>query len=87
MAEDIVNKLGVNQPMGVNLNREQAVLLLKGLRALPDSDKKNVIYDTLVQNLDTIIVIWDRRIKNEKLIMAERKRLKMMKKPSLPVKT
>ena len=81
MAEDIINKLGVNQPMGVNLNREQAALLLKGLKTLPDSDKKNVIYDTLIQNLETIVVIWDRRIKNEKMIMAERKRLKMMKRP------
>lgn len=75
--EDIINKLGANQPLGVNLNREMTALLIKGLKNLPDAEKKNVLYDTLLQNLETIIVIWDRRIKNEQLILAERRKIKI----------
>lgn len=72
--------LDTTKPLGLNVNREQAALLLNGLKVLPDTDKNNVIYDTLMRDLETIVVIWDRRIKNEKIIQEQRRKLKQLQK-------
>lgn len=54
--------------LGLLTNKEQATMLLKGLELLPPQDKGNVVYETLVRELKTIVTIWDRRIKNEKIL-------------------
>jgi predicted DNA-binding transcriptional regulator len=63
-----MNNIDISKPIGLQLNSEQSKLLLKGLESLSLSDKKVVIYDTLVRELKTIIVIWERRIKNEQIL-------------------
>lgn len=73
MAEaPIVN---ISKPLGLNLNREQAALLLKGLESLEPSDKNNIIFEKIKHDLEYIVVIWDRRIKNERLVQDHRRAL------------
>lgn len=67
--------LDTKKPFGLSLNREGAVLLLKGLEGLPEEDKTSVVFDRLKHDINTIIVIWDRRIKNEKMIQDHRRKL------------
>ena len=71
-----------NRPFDISLNREQAGLILKGLRALLESDKKTIIYQALDRDIEAIITIWDRRIKNEKIVLEERRKLKQGAKAS-----
>lgn len=73
------NMMNIKKPLGLNLNREQAALLLKGLEGISGLDRQNVLYEKLKRDLETIIVIWDRRIKNEK-ILSEQRRLTYAKK-------
>ena len=56
------------KPMGLQLNRDAAVLLKKGLLKLPVEDQNNVNYQSLMRDIDMIIVIWDRTIKNQKIV-------------------
>lgn len=72
--------LGTNKPIGLSLNRESASLLLKGLESLPQEDRTNVVYERLKGDINTILVIWDRRIKNEKIIQEQRRQLHIKKK-------
>jgi hypothetical protein len=65
------------------LNREQAAILLKGLESISNIDKNTVIYKSIKRDLENIIVIWDRRIKNE-VIIREQKRT-AIKSPQLVV--
>jgi hypothetical protein len=64
------------KPLGVQVNKEQATLLLKGLNMLPESDKRVVIYDSLKRDLETVVVIWDRLIKTQTTVQEERRKLK-----------
>jgi hypothetical protein len=57
-----------NTPIGLSLNKEQTVLLLKALENLPISDKKGVIYQSLKANLEMSITLWNRRIKNMQIL-------------------
>jgi hypothetical protein len=54
--------------LGLNLNREQASMLLQGIEFLSDDQKKSVVYTKLKRDLESIVVIWDRRIKNIKIL-------------------
>jgi len=58
----------VQRPLGIILNNVGANLLLKGLKALPEEDKKNVVFAKLVGDLETVVTIWDRRSKNAKIL-------------------
>ena len=75
--------LDTKKPIGMNFNCQQAKLLLKGLMNLSDSDKNNVIYDRLIHDLNTIITIWERRIKNEKIIQEQKRTIKAVKKRNI----
>lgn len=75
-----LNPMDTNKPLGLNLGREQAAMLLKGLDTLPQQDRQNVLYKRLKQDLNMILTIWDRRIKNEKLIQEHRRKVKANKK-------
>jgi len=57
--------------IALSLNREQATMLLKGLESLSEDQNKTVIFAKMKRDLESIVVIWDRRIKNTKLIEAE----------------
>jgi hypothetical protein len=46
-------------------------MLLKGLESLSEDQKKTVVFAKMKRDLESIVVIWDRRIKNTKLIEAE----------------
>lgn len=65
-----------DKPFGINLNKEKVSLLLRGILLLPEKERKSVVYNTLQRELETMSVIWDRRIKNEKLAAEQRKLLK-----------
>lgn len=67
------------KPMGLQLNKEQSALLLKALKGLPDADRKSVVYDALHKDLQTINLLWDRIIKNQK-IMADQRRSRALAK-------
>jgi hypothetical protein len=54
--------------IGLRLNKDQAELILNGLDKLPDSDKSTVTYKSLRRDLESIVVIWDRRIKNAAIV-------------------
>lgn len=60
MAEPLI------KPMGLEINREQAALLLRGLKLLPEQEQKNVICQSMTRDLETIVSLWDRVIKNQK---------------------
>ena len=70
---NIHDALSVNQSLIINLNREQTAMLLRGLDKLSDADKQKVVYIQLRKDLESIIVIWDRRIKNENILRTERR--------------
>jgi hypothetical protein len=72
--------LGTKKPLGLSLNRESAALLLKGLEALPKEDQTGVVYKRMKDDINTILVIWDRRIKNEQIIQAHKRELHIKKK-------
>jgi len=61
--------------LGLALDRESAQLLLDGLESLP-TNKKSIHYQKLNKKLSEIIVIWDRRIKNEAILKERRKKPK-----------
>ena len=63
----------IAKPMGLQVNREQAILLLKGLQALPDSDRSSVVYQGLLRDVETINTLWERVLKNAKLANAQRR--------------
>jgi hypothetical protein len=67
--------LDTKKPLGLSLNREGAALLLKGLEELPEEDKTGIVFDRLKHDISTIIVIWDRRIKNERMIQDHRRKM------------
>jgi hypothetical protein len=69
-APDVLKSL----PIGLSVNREQAAMLLRGLDILPDDDKRAIIYKALRRDLESIVVIWDRRVKNEKIIQEMNKK-------------
>ena len=80
--------LDVKKPLGLNLNKEGAALLVKGLSSLPTEDRNNVVFQRLMHDLNMIVTIWDRRIKNEKLIQEQKRLIKARQKAvknSLPV--
>jgi len=58
----------VQKPLGIILNNTGANILIKGLKALPEEDKKNVVYNKLMSDLEIIVTIWDRRSKNAKIL-------------------
>jgi len=66
---------GTNKPIGLNLNGEQAEMLLRGLERLEESDKKSVLYAKIKQDLNMIKTIWDRRIKNEKIVQETKRQI------------
>jgi hypothetical protein len=67
--------MDISKPLGLSLSREQAALLLKGLENLPLSDRNNISFEKLKHNLEYIVVIWDRRIKNERIIQNHKRAL------------
>ena len=69
------------KPYALNLNREQAKILLKGLILLPDKEKNNVVSQALIKDVRNIITILDRRVKNERII-AESKRKNTSNQPN-----
>jgi hypothetical protein len=69
-APDVLKSL----PIGLSVNREQAAMLLRGLDALTEDDKRGIIYKALRRDLESIVVIWDRRVKNEKIVQEMNKK-------------
>lgn len=63
----------INNKFNINLNKEKTTLLLKGLSLLPVEDRKSIIYNGLQRELETVSVIWERCIKNEKILAEQRK--------------
>lgn len=59
--------------IGLRLNKDQAALILSGLDKLTESDKSTVTYKSLRRDLESIVVIWDRRIKNANIIVQQSK--------------
>jgi hypothetical protein len=68
------------KPLGLNLNHEMATLLLKGIDVLPENDRRTVTYSKLRKDLEYIIQIWERRIKNEKIVQEQRRTIHKAKK-------
>jgi hypothetical protein len=68
------------KPLGLNLNHEMATLLLKGIDILPENDRRTVTYSKLRKDLEYIIQIWERRIKNEKIVQEQRRIIHKAKK-------
>ena len=56
------------KPIDISLNKEHAILLLEGLGKLSKDKQKGVVYDGLKKNLENIISIWERKIKNQKIL-------------------
>ena len=67
------------KPMGLYLNRDKAALLLKGLKSLPPLDQKNINFQSLERDISTILVIWDRTIKNQQIVKEMLKKQKAEK--------
>ena len=67
------------KPMCLTLNRDQAALLKKGLTGLPSLDQKNANYQALMRDIDMIVVIWDRTIKNQQIVKEMLKQQKAAK--------
>lgn len=61
----------------ISVNKDQANLLLKGLKSLPTTEQTNINYTKLVHDLETITVVWDRRIKNQKIAHDIRRKTKI----------
>ena len=80
--------IDVFRPLGLSLNREASSLLLRGLDKLEAQDKQSVVYLSLHKDLENIVVIWDRRIKNEKILQEQQRlvRIKPKAPPTPPVK-
>jgi hypothetical protein len=57
-----------------------ATLLLKGIDILPENDRRTVTYSKLRKDLEYIIQIWERRIKNEKIVQEQRRIIHKAKK-------
>lgn len=74
----------VMKPMALQLNKEQSALLLKALNGLPDSDKKHVVFDALHKDLQTMNVLWDRIIKNQKIVADQRRARVLARKQAPP---
>ena len=53
--------------ISVSPNLEQTKMILAGLDLLPEKDKTKVTYQRLRKELETIQVIWKRRVKNEEI--------------------
>jgi len=70
--------------IGLRLNKDQAELILNGLDKLAESDKSTVTYKSLRRDLESIVVIWDRRIKNANIITQNKLPQKPL--PQLPLK-
>lgn len=66
----------------LKLNHESAKLLLEGVESLPAGKKNTVVYKNLHHNLRTIVTLWERRIKNEKIAQDARRQMKKSKKGS-----
>jgi hypothetical protein len=64
----------------LKLTKETAQLLRNGLEALPSDRKNTVVYKDLVKNLDTILVVWDRTLKNELIVQEQRRKINLAKK-------
>lgn len=62
------------------LTHESARLIREGLETLPNEKKRNIVYNSIIKDLDKVIIIMDRVLKNE-LIIQEQKREKNKKKP------
>lgn len=75
------------KPLGLNLNHEMATLLLKGIDTLPENDKRTVTYSKLRKDLEYIIQIWERRIKNEKIVQEQRRIIHKAKKAQKKTET
>lgn len=67
-------EIETTKPIGLALNKETAQLLLDGLNKLDQSRKQGILYEKLNKELHNIITIWDRRIKNDKLLKESRKK-------------
>lgn len=76
----------IQKPMGLQINKEQAVLLLKGLKTLPETDQTSVVYQSLLRDVETINTILDRIVKNAK-IANEQRRVLVMAKKGIPPKS
>lgn len=63
------------KPGALQLNREQADLLLEALKGLPEPKKRVVIYDALYRDVENIRLIWDRIIKAQRVAAEQRKKM------------
>lgn len=68
------------KPMNLQLNREQAELLLEALRGLPEPKRRVIIYDALYRDVESIRMMWDRIIKAQRLVSDQRKKMVSQKK-------
>jgi len=80
MLNDKQMAIDIRKPLGLGLNKEGASMLVRGLEKLPLDDQKNVVYQRLIHDLNMIVTIWDRRIKNEKIIQEQRRFIKAKQK-------
>ena len=63
-------------------NAEQSRILLQALNGLPDDQKRTVLYKNLYKDISSINTIWERRIKNEKIIRDKKKQNQPIKPPA-----
>jgi hypothetical protein len=68
----------------LKLTKETAQLLRDGLETLPPERKNTVVFKDLIKNLDTILVVWDRTLKNELIVQEQRRKVNQAKKNKLP---
>lgn len=62
-------------PFTLELNREEAALILRGLELLPDHERRNVVSENLVRQLELIVAVWDKTVRTTQAIQAEKRKV------------
>jgi|APFre7841882654_1041346.scaffolds.fasta_scaffold100369_2 hypothetical protein len=75
----------VPKPVGLQINREQALLLIRGLKTLPESDQTSIVFRSLIRDLETLNTVWERIIKNQKLANQQRRTDTIAKKGQMSI--
>jgi hypothetical protein len=73
-------RLSFNLP----ITKETASLLREGLDALPPEKRRNVVYKKLVRDLDVMLTVWERTIKNEIIVQEQKRKIAAEKKAKKP---
>jgi hypothetical protein len=63
--------------ISIILNSAQAEFILESLNTLPDSEKRNINMQKLQKQIEKIVTVWRRRVKNDKI--AEKARVARIK--------